>query len=204
LSKPILTIRGLIKRREEYDIILTSDHGMTEVSNDRVIFIDQILKESMKDVTFYQLGMLSDNRTSNFQKLALIEPRDQSDLERIYKILNNSHPNMKVWKKKDFPTHFHYKLINRVPSIICLADLQYSIGIKSLNQNMTTKGAHGYDNRENDMKGVFIANGPSFKNDYVMENPMEAFQVYNILSHLLNIKPSPNNGTLNTVRHIFK
>jgi predicted AlkP superfamily pyrophosphatase or phosphodiesterase len=114
LSKPILTIRGLIKRREEYDIILTSDHGMTEVSNDRVIFIDQILKESMKDVTFYQLGMLSDNRTSNFQKLALIEPKDQSDLERIYKILNNSHPNMKVWKKKDFLTHFHYKLINRV------------------------------------------------------------------------------------------
>ena len=52
----------------------------------------------------------------------------------------------------------------------------------------TPKGDHGYDNQLDNMKAIFIANGPSFKSGYIREE-FENIHIYPLITHILGINP---------------
>ena len=84
------------------------------------------------------------------------------------KLLKNAYNDLKsinnaniYWKNK-IPKRFHYRSHVRIPDILVLANEGWSLmplGHGSYNP----KGSHGYDNMLDNMKAIFIANGPSFK-----------------------------------------
>jgi len=52
------------------------------------------------------------------------------------------------------------------------------------------------------MHPIFIAHGPAFKKAYKAE-PFQSVDLYPLLCHLLDIKPRPNNGSLEAIKHIL-
>jgi predicted AlkP superfamily pyrophosphatase or phosphodiesterase len=65
------------------------------------------------------------------------------------------------------------------------------------------KGAHGYDNRLESMRAVFIAHGVSFKRGQVVE-PFENIHVYNIMADILGLKPAKNEGKSAVAREVLR
>ena len=60
-------------------------------------------------------------------------------------------------------------------------------------------GNHGYRPSYQDMHAIFIASGPDFKSGYQSTDSFEATEIYNLMCHLLDLSPAPNNGTLSNV-----
>ena len=66
-----------------------------------------------------------------------------------------------------------------------------------------SEGGHGYDPRKVlAMHPFFIAFGPAFKKGLVSE-PFDSVDIYPLMCYILQVKPSPNNGSLDNVRHIL-
>jgi hypothetical protein len=50
---------------------------------------------------------------------------------------------------------------------------------------------------------IFYAHGPSFKRGYKTKQPLQAIDVYPLLCHLLDIKPLPNNGSMENIKEVL-
>jgi ectonucleotide pyrophosphatase/phosphodiesterase family protein 6 len=64
-------------------------------------------------------------------------------------------------------------------------------------------GLSGYDPSMEDMRGIFLAQGPDFKNNGEEVAPMELVDVYQVLAYVLKIPPNPHNGTWSHVRGLL-
>ena len=65
------------------------------------------------------------------------------------------------------------------------------------------RGAHGYDNRYESMRAIFIADGPAFKSGFTAE-PFENIDVYELMCKILGLKPAQNDGDLRRVKAMLK
>ena len=54
-----------------------------------------------------------------------------------------------------------------------------------------------------EMKPIFLAMGPAFKNNFVGK-PISCLDIYGLICRLLDIPPSPNNGSLAHVAQFLK
>eukprot|EP01119_Soliformovum_irregulare_P001069 TRINITY_DN10801_c0_g2_i1.p1 TRINITY_DN10801_c0_g2~~TRINITY_DN10801_c0_g2_i1.p1 ORF type:complete len:341 (-),score=99.20 TRINITY_DN10801_c0_g2_i1:63-1085(-) len=178
-------IQGLEDRGvlDQTDIIVVSDHGMTEISNDRVIVLENYI--DLNDVTVI-----------DYSPILQIIPKP-GKLDEVFSRLVGAHPNLTVTFKENTTQYFEYRDNRRICPIVGVADLGWSIA-SSRNWNQTYSyngGNHGYDNRYDDMQAIFIAQGPHFKTEYQVDSILN-LDVYPLLCELLQIEPAVNNGTL--------
>ncbi|CAD5111226.1 DgyrCDS557, partial [Dimorphilus gyrociliatus] len=109
----------LIERLKEEDLydsinlIITSDHGMTDSSKEKLIVLEDYL-DSMKYVSI------------NNSPIIHITPLEGVEADEIIKNLS-SVKHIKVWKKEDIPSEFHYKFNERIMPILLTADLNWNI-----------------------------------------------------------------------------
>lgn len=61
------------------------------------------------------------------------------------------------------------------------------------------KGDHGFSNEEMDMKMIFRAFGPDFRNDFLAE-PFDSVSIYPLMCKLLGVVPEANNGSLSDTK----
>ncbi|XP_035686597.1 ectonucleotide pyrophosphatase/phosphodiesterase family member 5-like [Branchiostoma floridae] len=180
-----------LKEADIYDkvnIILTSDHGMVEVSPTRVIELNRYIKPEW-------YIWVDDSPVS-----AILPKRGKE--EQIYKKLRSAHVRMKVFKKKDIPKQWHYRNNRRIMPIIAVADDGWSI-VQNFTQNtFTIKGNHGYNNSIIKMSALFIAFGPAFE-EGLTSKPFSNVDLYPLMCKILDFEPRPNNGSLETVKHIL-
>jgi len=178
-------------QRENLNIMIVSDHGMAEVSDERVILLDQIINLNQVNVV-------------DWNPVAMINPKDESNADEIFEKLKADERNYRVYKKEDLPERLRFKNHHRVPEIILIADLGYSITTSErFERNGITGGAHGYDNEHAEMQSFFLANGPSFKKGYQIEG-FQNIHLYEVMAHLLNLDPAPNDGSLDSLIHILE
>ena len=184
----------LISRLEEtgifndLNIIITSDHGMTELSEERTVDITNYVDPR------YILKVI------NYGVGTAIWPNDDHDLERIYNNLKKIGPHIKVYRKEDIPTVYHYTNNVRIPPILLVPDDGWWINYDS---SLPMMGSHGYNNRLLDMHPFFIAHGPAFKQNFLSE-PFSSVNIYSLMCHLLGFPPAPNNGSLENISHILR
>ena len=189
-------IEGLRNRNllDEVNIILTSDHGMKELSRDRVIYLDDyidIYSDSVRIIEWSPIGM--------------ILPVD-SWVDSIYNSLHGAHPSMTVYRKEDIPERLHFSNHRRIPPVVCIANEGWSITSHSYfndHPNSYTGGAHGYDPIHTSMHGIFIASGPAFKNNLIV-NSFQNIHLYDLIAHILGINPTENDGSLDSISVILK
>jgi len=189
-----MLIDGLNERDifENVNIIITADHGMTSQSRDRVIFLDDYIN-------------LEDVMVIDWTTMATIRP-NEGLVSVIYNNLSGAHERMNVYWKEEMPERLHYRNHRRIPPIICIADQGWSITTREYfnnNPDAYTGGTHGYDPIYEDMQGIFICRGPSFKDGLIVDS-FQNIHIYNILAYVLGVIPTENDGDLNYVRAMLE
>ncbi|XP_070574610.1 ectonucleotide pyrophosphatase/phosphodiesterase family member 7-like [Ptychodera flava] len=180
----------LLEELEEYgfleniNIIFTSDHGHTQVTEGIRIwnYISEV------DVAFY----VTENAP-----FGVLQPA-QGKVDEVYQKLKNAHPKLKVYKKDEIPDHYHYKNNERILDILLEAEPPWFV-IMSPSSNTTPITAHGYDFLYWEMKSIFYGYGPRFKANYE-RGPFESVNIYPLMCQLLGLKPAVNNGSLDNVK----
>ena len=189
----LITSLSDIQMRDSVNIILVSDHGMTNISADRIVNIEEMLKG-------YKV------KYSNSGPIMMIQPK-QNKLEEIYSILKRNEKHYKVYKKENIPNYYHFSQNPFIYKILLVADLGWSIITnKELKwyEPGSTGGNHGYDNNTLDMQGTFIASGPQFKKNY-KTGTIRCIDVYPLLCRIFNVVPSGNiDGHLDRIKYILK
>ena len=169
-----LETRGIL---DEVNLIVVSDHGMTDTPSDQIINIADYID-------------LDDVKTLNGGPFMEIRPND-GKLETIYQQLQNIE-HTQVYKKEDFPSKFNYSNNERIEPIIFLADEGWSIQTPGRYPSL---GTHGYDPDYRSMDGIFVARGPGFKESFkgpVIQN----IHLYEMMCYLMDISPAQNDGVL--------
>ena len=189
-----LLINGLKERDilNEINIIITSDHGMTGLSRDRVIFLDDYIN-------------INDVRMIEWSPVAMILPADEI-VDSVYNSLENAHPQMSVYRKENIPERLHFKNHRRVPPIICIAEDGWSISNHDYyndHPNSFRGGAHGYDPINKSMHGIFIAHGPAFKNGLTVGS-FSNIHTYELIASILEIEPIENDASFDSVSIMVK
>jgi len=175
---------------EEVNIMITSDHGMADTSSERVILLDEIIP--MEDVTVI-----------DWNPVAMIQPGNGKK-EEVYQLLKAAEENYRVYRKEDIPEEFHFKNNLRVPEIIVIADVGYSItNTDYLEGREITGAAHGYDHRAPEMRSFFVASGPAFQRG-LASGSFGSIHLYELMAHILDVEPAPNDGSLDSIRHVLQ
>ena len=161
-------------------IVVVSDHGMSAISRDRRIYLDDYVDRSR--FTLQDSG-----------PVVSIFPRRTSAPE-IQRALDGRHPQMTVYLRESIPERLHYRDHPRIPPVIAIAADGWTIVTRSLVTSLRFEaGAHGYDPANRSMHGIFIAAGPQLRDGLVVP-AFEAVHVYELLCRLLGITPAKNDG----------
>lgn len=196
-------VKGL-KDRGIYDrtnIIIVSDHGMSDLSPDRLINLDPIV-----DVTPF---ITPDwNRSRGAAYLAFINLYgDEDAIEEAYKKLNGAHPHLSVLRRGAFPESYHFDHPDRAPDLMLLPDPGWAIyatedKVPPPSKLPYLKATHGFHNLHPDMRATFIAAGPSFKEGFTAK-PFDNIEVYGIMACALGITPAKTDGNIQNVAHFM-
>ncbi|KAM9095325.1 ectonucleotide pyrophosphatase/phosphodiesterase family member 7-like [Sarcophilus harrisii] len=178
--------------KDNLNVIITSDHGMTTVKkkpNVTEILLSNFIK--FKDLVKFDI--------LDYGGFGMILPKPGKE-EDIYNALKNAHPHLKVYKKDEFPEHFHFAKHSRILPILLYGDPGYSVNGRFI--LYVNKGDHGFDNADMDMKTIFRAFGPDFKKNHLAE-PFDSIHIYPLMCKLLGVTPEPHNGSLTVTQDML-
>jgi predicted AlkP superfamily pyrophosphatase or phosphodiesterase len=178
-----------IGMNDSVNVIITSDHGMTEISKDRVINVAEIVSD-------YECKLRGHGTMMS------VECRDD-DRENIYETLYENRRHYRVFLKEDMPSFYHYSRHPFIPDLLIFADVGWSLE-RGDSLRMTGKGNHGYEKDHTDMHGTFIARGPVFKSAYPT-GTLWNIDIYPLLCAIYGIEPRSNiDGRLDRIEFILK
>lgn len=168
----------------QVNLIVTSDHGMTDISPDRFVNINDYLKPGWYD------HIVGSNPSSIFC--------NESYRDSIHIALSEVE-HIRIFRKEEIPSQLNYGTNENVGDLIVIADCGWQFGFKPL----PTKGAHGYDTTCSDMHVIFFAYGPDFKKAY-KGTTFDNTAIYSLIAALLGIKPAETDGDINQVTQFFR
>jgi predicted AlkP superfamily pyrophosphatase or phosphodiesterase len=173
---------------DKINLIILSDHGMSQVSPARYVNIKSVAPARMF------ASIVGGN------PVYLVTPAvGKSD--SLLTLLNRV-TGMKAWKKSELPARWHYGTNSRIPEIVVVADSSWSIGTRPDGSGIHG-GAHGYDNANSDMYSIFYAAGPDFKKNYRF-NQLNNVDVYNLVCKILKLAPAKNDGDPSHIKGMLK
>lgn len=190
--------------RKQTNLIVVADHGMVNLSDQRVINLDSWL-----DLSAFVAPDWPSHRKSVHLPFINLYAEEPKVVEAAYKLLVKAHPKLRVLRRGALPSNYHFDHPQREPDLMLLAETGWSI-YASRNKSLPpqrlksghTVATHGYDNQDPLMHAAFIANGPAFKKNLTV-NPFDNIEVYGLLACALNIKPAKTDGNINNVQHML-
>ena len=172
---------------DKINLIVTSDHGMSNISTERVV----VLMDYLKDNWLERIIGANPNYNLSYKK----EFKD-SVLHALKSI-----EHIKFWERKEIPKRLHYGKNKRIGDISIVADSSWSIVLNE-NKKINYKGAHGYDNSNLDMHAIFYAIGPAFKKNY--SSPMlRNIDIYPLIAHILGLKTRKIDGDFDKIKEVL-
>lgn len=171
---------------DSIDVIVTSDHGMGELSINRIVNIGDYV--NMKNVKHKHGGNPMFMFTAKEKKIDILK----KELSAI--------PHCRTWEKDSVPEYLHYGNNPCIGDFVVVADSAWTI----YDQNPGyIGGTHGYDNTNKDMQAIFYATGPSFKKEYTINN-MRNIDMYPLWARILGLKIGAIDGDINIVKPLLK
>ena len=188
------------------NLIVVSDHGMTPVSPDRVILIDDYINLESIQVDFQSpaMGLRPIKGTSADLVRALgnlphakayltkDEPEFSGQAELLH--LQDLQPN----NGSDYlPERLHMYGNPRIPEVWIMPEEGWHIQTRNHAKVPAVhdqKGDHGYDPIYRSMHGIMIADGPAFKTGGRVIGPVANIHIYNLMCAVLGVTPAPNDG----------
>ncbi|MFV1980284.1 MAG: ectonucleotide pyrophosphatase/phosphodiesterase, partial [Rhodothermia bacterium] len=191
LSRLVIGLESL-GLTDSVNIVIISDHGMSQLANDRVVYVDDYIDVS-------RAGVLS------LGQYVALWP-DQADIDSIFRKLDGVHPALTVFRRGSIPERFHLDGNRRTPPIIGVVETGWSVSTRSWAEDRKdpfSGGGHGYDNEDPNMTGIFIASGPAFASRVSVQT-LNAVDVYNLLAISIGVEPAPNDGDVSMLVRILK
>lgn len=182
-----LEARGLSDR---VNIVVVSDHGMHPTPNDQLIVLDDHIALTDVDVV-------------DWTPVGLVAPKPGKE-ESVYQRLSAASPHLKVYRKGEVPSRFHFNDNARITPLVLVADEGWSITSRNRVAGWRPKSAtHGWDNMLPSMGAIFVAAGPAFK-EGLRVPAFGNVHVYDLLCRILGLTPAPNDGSPDTTRAMLR
>ena len=184
-----------LKQRSLYrqiNLIVLADHGMAYIAPDHRIYLDELI--DTRHATVVSTGAIAS---------LIPKPGHTAELEAA---LLKPQPHMTCWKKSQIPARLHYGHNPRVPPLVCSAQVGWLIVSSRTALQHGKKpllGEHGFDNAAPQMRALFLAHGPAFREHSVVPE-FPNVDVYPLMAHLLGIQPQPNDGHYDAVKDMLK
>ncbi|XP_064913064.1 ectonucleotide pyrophosphatase/phosphodiesterase family member 3 isoform X1 [Columba livia] len=178
------------------NLIVLADHGMDMTYCKQLEYMTNYFKQ----IDFYMYaGPAARIRARNVP-----DNYFTFDSEGIVKNLTckRSPQHFKPYLTPDLPKRFHYANNIRIDKVHLLVDQQW-LAVRDGTYTNCDRGNHGYNNEFKSMEAIFLAYGPSFKEQTEVD-AFENIEVYNLMCDLLRITPAPNNGTHGSLNHLLK
>lgn len=175
-------VDGLGGRGIAANLVIVADHGMANVSEQRIMDMRQMVSSDVARV-------LWDGQTAGIYPAA----GRVADAERA---LLGRKEHGECWRKGEMPARFGYGTNARIPPIVCLADMGWTYRNRPLAPDAAPyRGAHGFDPDTPEMAAVFIAHGPAFRAGARLAK-FPNVSVYPLLAKLAGVTPEANDGSL--------
>jgi predicted AlkP superfamily pyrophosphatase or phosphodiesterase len=173
------------------NIIVLADHGMTALSKARSVYLDDYV--SLDSMVVVDVGAVTS-----------IAPKAGHE-RYVYERLHGANPHLAVYRKSEVPARFHYSANPRIPAIVAIAEEGWTVTWHARERSFSSAlgGSHGFDNLLPSMGALFVASGPAFRSGVVVK-PFQNIHVYDLMAHLLGLRPAPNDGTLDSTRVLLK
>jgi predicted AlkP superfamily pyrophosphatase or phosphodiesterase len=165
--------------------VIVSDHGMAELSRERVIVLDDYIDLGTVDLI-------------DSAPIVGLNMRPGVSVESTYRALAGKHPALQVYTRGNLPDQHRLRHHPRLPDLISIADDGWTPSTREwLAKAQTTGdfpgGNHGYEPKHRSMHGLFVATGPQFKQG-VVAPAFDNIHVYELLCRALGIEPVNNDG----------
>jgi predicted AlkP superfamily pyrophosphatase or phosphodiesterase len=184
-------VRGLhrLQLDDIADVIIVSDHGMTDLSTNRIIVLGDLV--DLKTVRVDASGAI-----------AGLRPLD-GNVDKLYDQIAVRQNHFKVYRRENMPARYHYTCNPRIPPVVLVADEGWYISRRKLDPERTFESAtHGFDPELKSMGATFIAWGPAFRHGVTLP-PVQNVNIYNLMCATLGLKPAPNDGDNSLVREVL-
>jgi predicted AlkP superfamily pyrophosphatase or phosphodiesterase len=173
------------------NLVIVSDHGQAPAGADRVIVLDDVVDPA--DIVLDYTGVLA-----GFAARAGREAQ-------VENAVLSKHEHMRCWRKGELPARLHYGTSPRIPPLLCLADDGWQIFTRQFMAKpdvYISRGEHGYDNADPNMRALFVAHGPAFRHGLEVAE-FDNVDVYPLLAHVLHIQPAANDGDYDAVKSML-
>lgn len=181
------------------NLIIVLDHGMAPTSDERLLFLDDIIDMSKIEHT-------------DGWPLVGMRPIEGVSVDELYGELsrNLKNVNFEVFKVEDLPAEWNFggqindhRFNYRLAPVWIVPKVGYSVTthkqFEANGNTYTPKGVHGYNNTEVLMRAIFLGTGPYFEERLSSSNrkvrPFANTEVYNMICESLKIQPAANNGS---------
>jgi len=180
---------GSLGLRDRVNLVIVSDHGMTPLSPDRMILLDELLDEG----TY---------RVVDWTPVAAIVPEHGREDEIVTRL--SPVPHLTVFPRREVPARLHYNDNPRIQPVLAMADDGWQITSSTRARARASLGGdHGYDNAAANMGALFVAAGPAFSQGVVVDR-VRTLDLYELMCRVLGIDPSPNDGALDSIAAVLR
>lgn len=163
------------------DFVVVSDHGMADVANGNIRYLDDLVPADAIDV-------------QDDGPIVLVAPRPGHEAEAMR--LVGRHDHSECWRRESLPPAWHYGSNPRIPAIVCQADEGWLLELHADKPfAQAVKGEHGYAPESPSMRATFVAEGADFRRGVELP-PFDNVDVYPLLARLLGIAPLANDGDI--------
>jgi len=167
-------------------LVIVSDHGMALAPENQVIQVKTLLS-AFPAAQWEWLGPTSGVRLNG------------ESTEGVMRALS-SLSNVSCWPKRSMPARFKFGTHRRIPDIVCLSDVGYSVSDNP--ERKGPLGQHGYDPEHPEMHGILIVSGPQIQRTPLgLVNNLE---VYGLLTKLLGMKHDEQGGFVSLSKQLLK
>ncbi len=173
----------LAEEKVEPNVVIVSDHGMTNVRSENHVPLDKYLDLSNVQIDF-------DGPVAGLRPI-------RGTVDNLMDQLRDLPQGAQAFRAEDLPARFHLNEPNtRIPPVWILpaeggwADSRLKIMAFSLR----ARGEHGYDPELSSMQGTLIVHGPAFRHDGAEVASVENVHLYNLLCAVAHLRPAVNDG----------
>jgi predicted AlkP superfamily pyrophosphatase or phosphodiesterase len=182
---------------DSVNVVLVSDHGMSEISPQRAIMVGDILARAGVDTARMEV---SDNGPT----MSLWFGTDSVRMRRAYAALDTV-GHARTYFRSEIPERWHLRDNPRAGDLLLVADDRWVLLRRGADiEKFTSRGSHGYDPREAEMQGIFFAAGPNVR-QLGRIPAFENVNVYPFLAALLRLdRPPVVDGDIRVLGSILK
>jgi len=177
----------------DINLVIVSDHGMAEISPDRVIALNELVDLQTVQIDFS--GAVGGLRP-------LVGTADD-----LFGKLAARQDHFRVYRRGEVPARFHFRDNRRIPPVIMVLDEGWFLvrqrGLEGQGGKAFLRATHGFDPELPSMGALFIAWGPAFRQAVTLP-PFENIHVYNLVCAVLGLRPAVNDGDRRLVEPVMR